>query len=122
MPTELLVEETSDPEGSDGSIPQEKDPSSEDSSSEDGGTQMTTVVEAPTGPFDPTAYIDLTGKDICRADYPVSFGTQKKRVKLVCGRTECKFHWNATNREKGRFFVQQSRGGIDHGRADLPSF
>ena len=106
MPTELLVEETSDPEGSDGSIPQEKDPSSEDSSSEDGGSQMTTVVEAPTGPFDPTAYIDLTGKDICRAVYPVSFGTQKKQLKLVCVCTECKFHRKATKREKGRFFAQ----------------
>ena len=122
MPTELLVEEPSDSEGSKRSSLQEKDQVSEDSSSDDGESQVTTVVEAPTGPFDPTAYIDLTGKDICRAVYPVSFKSQKKRIKLVCGRTDCKFHRNATTREKGRFFVRQSKGGVEHGRADLPSF
>ena len=96
MPTELLVEDASDSEGSKRSSLQEKDQVSKDSSSDDGGSQVTTAVEAPKGPFDPTAYIDLTGKDICRAVYPVSFGTQKKRIKLVCGCTECKFHWNTT--------------------------
>ena len=65
-------------------------------------SQGTVVVKAPTGPFDPTLWIDLTGKGVCRAVYPVSFGSQKKRVKLVCSRTNCKFHQNATLRQEAR--------------------
>ena len=89
--------------------------------SENEGSHSTEVVQAPTGPFDPTIYIDLTGRNICRAIYPVSFKSQKKRVKLVCGRTNCQFHHNSTDRAKGRFFIRQPKGGVDHGRADLPS-
>ena len=84
----------------------------EDDSSQDNeqrsdaeNSQGTTVVKAPTGPFDPTLWIDLTGKGVCRAVYPVSYGSQKKRIKLVCSRTNCQFHRNATQRLEARYYV-----------------
>ena len=126
MPTQYTVTEEEEVEVL-GTTPGKRRDSDEDQGSstgeeegEDSNSVTTEVVKPPTK-FDPTAYIDLTGRDICRAVYTVSFRSQKKRVKLVCGRVGCRFHNDVEERAKGRFYIRQTRGGFDHGRADLPS-
>ena len=128
MPTQYTITEEEEVEvlgtkpGKQRDSDEEKGSSTGEDDGEDADANSTTteVVKPPTK-FDPTAYIDLTSRDICRAVYTVSFRSQKKRVKLVCGRVGCRFHSDTEERAKGRFYIRQSRGGFDHGRADLPS-
>ena len=126
MPTQVNITEEEEVEvlgttpGKKQDSEEDQDSSSEEEDVEDASSVTTEVVKPPSK-FDPTAYIDLTSRDICRAVYTVSFRSQKKRVKLVCGRVGCRFHTETEERAKGRFYIRQSRGGFDHGRADLPS-
>ncbi len=126
MPTQKIITEEEEVEvlgttpGRQGDSDEDQGSTSGEEEGEDANSVTTEVVKPPTK-FDPTAYIDLTSRDICRAVYTVSFKSQKKRVKLVCGRVGCRFHTEAEERAKGRFYIRQSRGGFDHGRADLPS-
>ena len=131
MPTEKIIidevevestrHETPNPRQSSGDIDNALETEAQEDS-ESVKSNISEPVSIVEGQFDPTQYIDLTGKSVCRAVYPISVGNQKRRIKLVCGRTGCSFHKGTTNeRARGRFYVRQSKGGIDHGRADLPS-
>ena len=84
----------------------------------------TDVVSLGNEPFQPMSYIDLTGRDVCRAIYKSRFEGQRSPVPLVCGRVDCSYHRNVRKEDRAEpaFYVRQSRRGVDHGRHDLPAY
>lgn len=83
-------------------------------------TPLVTVGEP--GVFNPSAYIDLTGKDMCRAIYKTRINSTSGWIPLVCGRTDCSFHANAKDFGSPRIYHRQPKGNLHHGRMDLPSY